>query len=271
MAKYPRYLSSTFADDYYGGAPWNDTPSSYSRSTSKGKGAQTYRRCHEDHKEIEIGGGVLLGASCNSPRPGFDIYVGFDWGMHLPAPPCPWNPGDEGEDPHAIHAKFQITDGSVPKDVDETKRMVAWLVEQLAEGKRVHIGCIGGHGRTGLIMALIVNAVLGEKDATTWVRKHHCQKAVETQTQVDWLKKHFGIKPVAPSKQGWGTESFKNKYGKGGGNGYLSGGKGKGGTVKAIKGKAVGDEESSGLSKARAGTKFHPITSPSRIFSGSGD
>lgn len=261
MAKYPYYQSSG-----YGGFEWDDSPSSYGKSKAK----SSYRRCHEDHKELEIGGGILLGASCNSPRSGYDIYVGFDWGMHLPAPPSPWNPGDEGEDPHAIHAKFQITDGSVPSDTDEAKRMVTWLVGQLAEGRRIHIGCIGGHGRTGMIMAAIVKEALGEKDAIAWVRKHHCKKAVETQTQVDWLQKHYGIKPAKPSRGSWGADSFAGKYsGKYGGNGYLSGGKskGKGGTVTAIK----SGPDAPDFNAAREGTKYHPIESPTRIFSGAGD
>lgn len=172
-----------------------------------GKSAKAGPSCHASHPELSIGGGTLVGASCNYPRAGYDVYVGFDWGMRIPAPPAPWNPGTEAAAPAAIHAKFEITDHSVPKDKAEFDRMLAWLTDQLAAGKRVHIGCIGGHGRTGLVMAALAKTILGKEDAIEWVRERHCKKAVESTSQVDWLHQHYGIKKAKGSKS-WSSHSY---------------------------------------------------------------
>lgn len=62
----------------------------------------------------------------------------------------------------------------------------------LEKGKRVEIGCIGGHGRTGSFVAALVIKRLGldAKEAIKMVRSGYCEKAVETQGQERMLKKY---------------------------------------------------------------------------------
>ena len=38
-----------------------------------------------------------------------------------------------------------------PSNVARFKKLVTWVCTQLQDGKTVHIGCIGGDGRTGEI------------------------------------------------------------------------------------------------------------------------
>ena len=71
-----------------------------------------------------------------------------------------------------------------PANVTRFKKLVTWLCNQLQDGKTVHVGCIGGHGRTGTVISAIVAELLEEKDAIQWVRKHYCKKAVESKAQV---------------------------------------------------------------------------------------
>lgn len=142
--------------------------------------------CHESHPVLKIGGGEILGASCGRPREGFDVYVGFDRGMSLNSVQ-PWMP-DQPE-----VGTFFISDRCAPKSPKDFKLMLEWLASKLADNKRVHVGCIGGHGRTGLVLAALVSYITGEKDAIRWVREHHCKKAVESESQVTFLVKHFGI------------------------------------------------------------------------------
>ncbi len=55
-------------------------------------------------------------------------------------------------------------------------------------GLWVEVGCFGGHGRTGTILACM--AVLGgipATDAVDWVRQNYCEKAVEADTQEWWV------------------------------------------------------------------------------------
>lgn len=159
-----------------------------------------YARCHSEHPEIKLGNGVILGASCHYPREGYDVYVGFDYGMEFHHSKYPWHDTGDG----VVEFLFKITDMSVPKDLVEFKNLLTYLEECLMAGKKVHIGCIGGHGRTGLVLSALVNQMLGEEDSTTWVRKKYCKKAVESTVQVEWLHKHFGIKKVDASK-GYGS------------------------------------------------------------------
>ena len=108
---------------------------------------------------------------------------------------------------------------NVPDDPAEFKKMVTWTLQQLDEGKKVHCGCIGGHGRTGTFLAALC-AEAGEKDAITYVRKNYCKKAVESTKQAEFLTKHFGVTEVEGYKD---TASYKathtttKKGGKGGG------------------------------------------------------
>ncbi len=153
--------------------------------------------CYTTHEPIEIGKGFLLGAACGSPREGYDIYIGLDWGMEFNHQKFPWELNGKDD---VIEVQYRITDGCAPKSPKQFKKMITWICSQLQDGKRVHVGCIGGHGRTGLVVAAIVREALGIKDAIKWTRKHHCKKAVETQSQVNFLHKHFGIKKAKGSK-----------------------------------------------------------------------
>ena len=78
--------------------------------------------------------------------------------------------------------------------------MVKWLAKQVEAGKKVHVGCIGGHGRTGLVLAALARVMIDEKDAIAYVRKNYCHKVVETTAQVNFLAKHWGIAKADPSK-----------------------------------------------------------------------
>jgi hypothetical protein len=114
-----------------------------------------------------------------------DIYVGFDMSMTHTSKKWPW---EEGES-----VLYPIPDMGVPRDPEEFKKLIHWLSVQLVADKLIHIGCIGGHGRTGTVMAALVTHMTGEKDSITYVRNNYCQKAVESSTQVAFLMEHFGV------------------------------------------------------------------------------
>jgi hypothetical protein len=151
------------------------------------------RRCFEDHKALKVGKYEIYGGSCSHPIvKDADIYVGFDHSMSFRGGNYPWEDGDE--------FLYPITDMAAPKDADSFMKLIEYLKQCLCIGKKVHIGCIGGHGRTGTVMAALVAHMTGEKDATTYVREHYCKKAVESKSQIAFLKKHFGITPAKPTK-----------------------------------------------------------------------
>lgn len=167
-------------------------------SPSKYTGAVKFqKKCYETHPILEIGGGKLLGGSCSHPvSTKSHIYIGLDWNMTMVEAAYPWEAKSE-----TIQVLFEIQDGQAPKDSKNFIKMVDWVVAALGEGKEVHVGCIGGHGRTGTVLSAIVCKILGEEDAITWVRKNYCKKAVESSEQVEFLHKHYGIKKVGGSRK----------------------------------------------------------------------
>ena len=130
----------------------------------------TGTRCYHSHKPLKLPGGdlVIYGGSCITPAvKDAGVYIGFDYGMTFSGKQYPWRGSYE--------FLFEIRDMRAPADAGEFKKLVAWTVEQLQAGKKVHAGCIGGHGRTGTFLSALV-ATLGEKDATEFVRTHYSRR-----------------------------------------------------------------------------------------------
>lgn len=158
--------------------------------------AKTYApRCYESHPGLDIGGNLVYGGSCGHPAvDDADIYVGLDSSRRVTYEGQPWNA-------HIVEATFLIPDMGVPSNVPQFKKMIEWLAVQIVSGKKVHIGCIGGHGRTGTVLAALVKEITGEKDAITYVRKNYCEKAVESEDQINFLHEHYGITKVKSNKK----------------------------------------------------------------------
>jgi len=154
--------------------------------------SKTITKCYQGHPEIRIGGFAYYGGSCITPSiDDADIYVGLDSGMECTTKELPWEPG------YAF--RYLIRDQEVPKNPKHFLVLIEWLRMHAEAGDKIHIGCIGGHGRTGLVLAGIA-ASCGEKDAINFVREHYCKKAVESKKQVDFLVKQFQCNPAKPSR-----------------------------------------------------------------------
>jgi len=66
------------------------------------------------------------------------------------------------------------------------------------QGKAV-LYCMGGHGRTGTALVALAHVsqyrpALDSGDLVQWVRTHYCADAVETTSQVDYLRRVIGAK-----------------------------------------------------------------------------
>lgn len=164
----------------------------------KSSGKHEYKaRCYESHPAIKIGNGTLYGGSCQYPKvTNADFYVALQRGDSCGLSSDPWEPEK------VIEIHYSITDMCAPTDVPRFKKMITFLCNQLQAGRSVHVGCIGGHGRTGTVLSAIVAQMLEEKDAIAWVRKHYCKKAVESKEQVKFLMQHYGVKKATGYKEG---------------------------------------------------------------------
>ena len=162
------------------------------------------KRCYETHPPLKIGNRVIYGGNCGSPIiHDADIYIGFERGMKITPASFPWNRQDGREE-----ILFYIADQHAPSDAVEFNKLVRWTLENLSHNKKIHAGCIGGHGRTGMFFAALVSMALNERDAITYVRENYCKKAVETEEQINFLHHHYNIKKVSPSKPAYRNSSF---------------------------------------------------------------
>jgi hypothetical protein len=97
------------------------------------------------------------------------------------------------EVPWATHPSWPMAhldwpDFSIPDEPDDALIAAQWILDQLAEGKLVETGCMGGHGRTGTMLALLL-VLQGVKPGTAIerVRTTYCDEAIEGNKQIDLI------------------------------------------------------------------------------------
>lgn len=107
---------------------------------------------------------------------------------------------DQREDSVPLNYLFPIEDGKVPENIKEFNKMIDFLCSLLRKKINLHIGCLGSHGRTGLVMSAIVQKMcqpLLEKldmSAIDYVRSLYCIYAVENTDQEHFLINHCNVK-----------------------------------------------------------------------------
>ena len=127
----------------------------------------------------EAGTVVTATSACNQydrPTPDFGLYLDRSWKPDGMAIMLPWQ--DFGL-PNVSH-------GFADYAIQET---YAWAVS----GALVEVGCIGGHGRTGTVlacMALLADPTMSGEDAVWYVRGAYCKHAIETKEQ-EWYVERF--------------------------------------------------------------------------------
>lgn len=166
---------------------------SHSKKKSTGFKEGGFVRCADTHPPLKIktskGDRFIYGGSCllSSPR-NYDIFIGLDSLMKVTDKTFPWTEG--------VQFLYAIQDMGVPKNIKSFYKLLGFLKVVVLSNKKVFVGCIGGHGRTGLVLSALVAEMTGKSDAITYVRKNYCKKAVETAKQINWLVKHFGVQEV---------------------------------------------------------------------------
>lgn len=177
-------------------------------------------KCHHEPLPIVVGSKTyyISGGYCGAVRPEYDVYVGLDaaaFAFDITAT-WPWN---KNKNPQ-VQILYPIKDMGVPHNLEQFNNLLKYIEQELLAGKKVFVGCIGGHGRTGTVLAALVKQMTGNEDAITYVREKYCKKAVESTEQIEFLNKNFGIKKVESSKpiysyggvygDWYGTGSSKN-------------------------------------------------------------
>lgn len=101
-----------------------------------------------------------------------------------------------GYEPKRMSYYLPWTDYGLPETPDEdVLDAAAILLAAAYQGKRAETGCMGGHGRTGSLLAIVVllddyesgRPVRSGPEAVAYVREHHCDQAVEGKRQADYI------------------------------------------------------------------------------------
>jgi hypothetical protein len=101
-----------------------------------------------------------------------------DFGLYMdPA----WNP--------VWHAELiDWPDFGLPTDPLEAADRIVSAFERAKAGDRVEVGCVGGLGRTGTVLACMATlAGVPADEAVAWVRANYDPRAVETIEQEGWV------------------------------------------------------------------------------------
>jgi len=230
-------ITSSHKDDGIGQyEPWDDDLIDTATTTHAGEPkAKTegisapYVRCYESHTPLQLGDGlVVYGGSCHSPVvTDANIYVALDGGFKNTTRHWPWT-----ESP-ALEIRFPIDDMQIPKSKKDFVQLIAWLAEGIKAGKKVHVGCIGGHGRTGMVLTALLAAFNPEmKDVIQQARAGYCTKIVESDKQVKFLMEVTGCDTAAAAKSSDSTYASWSKSGAGKqGSLWSAGGKYQGGST----------------------------------------
>lgn len=92
---------------------------------------------------------------------------------------------------------FHIPDQGVPSDLAEFAILIDLLMKEIKKGGQVNVSCIGGHGRTGLILAILHGLLTKSKEPFKDIREQYCKKAVESYAQECFIHKWLGLpKPI---------------------------------------------------------------------------
>lgn len=120
----------------------------------------------------------------------FGVYLYSGWEPSLMVSPgieVPW----QQEWPYK-GVFLDWTDYRAPDDDLPIYDVVRWTLDQMQEGAKVETGCLGGHGRTGTFIALLLVAQgVTPPDAVDRVRKDHCEHAIESVSQVEFVREFY--------------------------------------------------------------------------------
>jgi hypothetical protein len=132
---------------------------------------------HTEDEVIFPDGTRVLASGWLERKPG---TVAPDFGLYLDPQWTPW----------WSSVMLDWPDFGVPADRDDADREIASAFERARRGERVEVACVGGHGRTGTVLAcMAILAGVPSGEAVTWVRETYCQRAVQEPSQQYWIER----------------------------------------------------------------------------------
>ena len=106
----------------------------------------------------------------DDPERGYGLYCDAQWNPTWPATVIDW------------------PDFGLPADPEAAATDIAAAFDRARRGELVEVGCLGGRGRTGTVLAcMAVLAGVPRDEAVPWIRQAYRREAVETPAQEEWV------------------------------------------------------------------------------------
>jgi hypothetical protein len=107
----------------------------------------------------------------SDPQRDFGLYMDPRWAPTWPADLIEWE------------------DFGLPADGERAAAQIRAAFERARAGERVEVGCAGGLGRTGTVLACMATlAGVPATEAVAWVRANYDRRAVETPEQEEFVR-----------------------------------------------------------------------------------
>jgi len=107
----------------------------------------------------------------DDPERAFGLYLDKRWAPTWPADVITW------------------PDFGLPSEPDVAAQQITDAFLRARRGELVEVGCLGGSGRTGTVLAcMAVLAGVPPQEAVPWVRGAYRREAVETAEQEAWVQ-----------------------------------------------------------------------------------
>lgn len=108
-----------------------------------------------------------------APTPDFGLYLDPLWSPWWPAVLLDW------------------PDFGVPTNRDTADGEIRAAFARARAGERVEVACVGGHGRTGTVLAcMAILAGVPPSEAVSWLRGTYCERAVQEPAQQYWIERY---------------------------------------------------------------------------------
>ncbi len=126
--------------------------------------------------EVRFPNGVIVRAASLADR---NVNAGWrTLGLYLD--PC-WNPDWTAD-------AIDWPDFGVPAQPERAAASIRSAYHAARSGERVEVGCLGGLGRTGTVLAcMAILAGVPAGHAVGWVRENYNARAIETSEQEAWV------------------------------------------------------------------------------------
>lgn len=144
----------------------------------------TWNKCRHYGKAVTFPDGTIVYASSVHTKKDDDLFP--DLGIYMAGS---WTPRSV-----AFHLGWQ--DFGLPTIPDDDVRFIVDQgIEWARGGSIVEVGCVGGHGRTGSVLALMaLSCGVNDPDkAIAWVRENYCTEAIEGDKQKWYIRKYHAI------------------------------------------------------------------------------